>query len=65
MADRFLGVEFGADLSVVVTEGSSSTAARDVEVRITTGAAGASKLAVLNALDVIRARIEATTWPPA
>lgn len=63
MADRYYGVEFGAKMDTAVTEGSSSTAARDVELRVTYDATGASKLAVLNAIDVLRAKIVAEPFP--
>ncbi len=64
MADRYYNVEFGGD-KVAVTEDSSSTAARDVEVRITYDATANSKGAALRALEVIRQRIIEDTWPPA
>jgi hypothetical protein len=63
MADRFYGVEFGGD-KVSVLEGGTSTAARDVEVRITYDAANNSKQATLIALRQIVARIKQDTWPP-
>ena len=64
MTDRFYGCEFGDD-KVAVLEGAASTAAKDVEVRITYDAANNGKQAALNALDVIRQRIVEDTWPPA
>ncbi len=64
MADRFYGVEFGQD-KVAVVEGGASTAAKDVEVRITYDAAANSKHAALVALEHIRARIIEDSWPPA
>lgn len=64
MADRYYGVEFGQD-KVAVVEGGTSTAAKDVEVRITYDATANSKLAALVALEHIRSRIQEDTWPPA
>lgn len=64
MADRFYGVEFGGD-KVSVLEGGTSTAARDVEVRVTYDATNNSKQATLIALKQIEARIQEDTWPPA
>jgi hypothetical protein len=64
MADRYFGCEFGDD-KVAVLEGAASTAAKDVEVRITYDATNNSKQAVLHALSVIRQRIIEDTWPPA
>lgn len=65
MADFFIGVEFGADANAVPTEGTSSTAARDVELRITYDATANSKQKALDAIDIIRARVVRQTWPPA
>lgn len=64
MADRFYSVEFGGD-KVSVAETASTTAAADVEVRITYDATNNSKTAALVALDQLRARIIEDTWPPA
>lgn len=64
MADRFYSVEFGGD-KVSVAETGSTTAAADVEVRITYDATNNGKQAALVALDNIRARIIEDTWPPA
>jgi hypothetical protein len=63
MADRFFSVEFGGD-KVSVAETGSTTASADVEVRVTHDATNNSKLATLNALDQIRARIVQDNWPP-
>lgn len=66
MTDRFYGIEFGPNgpgTAKDVTEGSSSTAALDVEVRITYDATNNSKQNVLNALDAIRAAVVQDTWP--
>jgi hypothetical protein len=66
MADRFIGCEVGSDFGrTTMTEGAASTAALDVELRITTDAPGMTKIGALNALDLIKARLEAQTWPPA
>ena len=64
MADRFYGCEVGDDVTDVV-EGGSSTAAKDVEVRITYDATNNGKLEALKCLELIRQRIAADTWPPA
>lgn len=61
MADRFIGCEIGSNEGTVMTEGSSSTAALDVEIRITTGAGG--KIDVLQCLELIEQRIIAANWP--
>lgn len=63
MADRFFSCEFGAD-KVAVAETGTSTAAADVEVRITYDATNNSKLAALAALEQIKARIVQDPWPP-
>jgi hypothetical protein len=63
MADRFYGCEFGDDKTKVL-EGATSTAAKDVEVRITYDATNNSKHATLRALEMIRQRIVEDTWPP-
>lgn len=64
MADRFYYCEFGAD-KVAVTEAGSDSAGADVSVRITYDATNNGKLAALNALEQIKARIIQDTWPPA
>jgi hypothetical protein len=64
MADRFWSCEFGAD-KVAVAETAATTAAADVEVRITYDATNNGKLAALNALRNIISRITEDTWPPA
>lgn len=64
MADRFYSCEFGQD-KVAVAETGSTTAAADVEVRVTYDATNHSKNALLQALKVIRQRIIEDTWPPA
>lgn len=64
MADRFYSVEFGGDL-VSVAETGSTTAAADVEIRITYDATNNNKSAAIAAIDLIRMRILADTWPPA
>jgi hypothetical protein len=64
MADRFYSCEFG-QTKVQVAETGSTTAAADVEVRITYDASNNGKLAALVALDQIRNRIIEDTWPPA
>lgn len=64
MADRFWSCEFGAD-KVAVAETGTTTAAADVEVRITYDATNNSKQAALRALEVIAQRIIQDNWPPA
>lgn len=64
MADRFYSCEFGAD-KVAVAETGTTTAAADVEVRVTYDASNNSKNALLQALRAITARIIEDTWPPA
>lgn len=64
MADRYWYCEFGAD-KVAVTEAGSDSAGADVSVRITYDATNNGKLAALNALRQIAARIQEDTWPPA
>jgi hypothetical protein len=63
MADRFYGIDRGEQGVRNVTEGSSSTATTDVEVRV--DLIGMSKLEVLLALDSIKEAIAQDTWPPA
>lgn len=65
MADRFIGCEVGTGLGTAMTEGAASTAALDVELRITTDAAGMTKQGALDALQLIKNRLIAQTWPPA
>ena len=64
MANRFWSCEFGQD-KVSVAETASTTAAADVEVRITYDATNNGKQAALVALENIKARIIQDTWPPA
>lgn len=64
MADRYYGVEFGGD-KVSVLEGGTSTAARDVEIRVTYDATANSKMELLKAIEQIVSRITEDNWPPA
>jgi hypothetical protein len=64
MAERYYGIDRGEEGSVNVTEGSSSTATTDVEVRIDL-AATMSQSEVLLALDTIKRAILEDSWPPA
>ncbi len=64
MADRFYGIDRGEQGVRNVTEGSSSTATTDVEVRVDL-AANMGKMEVLLALDAIKEAITQDTWPPA
>jgi len=64
MADRYYGMEFGGD-KVSVLEGAGSTAAKDVEIRITYDATANSKMEALKCIEILAARITEDTWPPA
>ena len=64
MADRFYSVEFGGN-KVSIAETGSTTAAADVEVRVTYDATNNSKQATLKALMLLAARITEDNWPPA
>lgn len=64
MADRYYSCEFGTTAKTGVSETATSTAAADVELRLTYDAAVNSKQAALMALDAIRQRIVEDTWPP-
>lgn len=64
MADRYWSVEFGGD-KVSVAETGSSTAAADVEIRITYDATNNSKQAAIKAIELLEARIIEDKWPPA
>lgn len=64
MAERYYGIDRGEDGTSNITEGSSSTATLDVEVRIDL-AATMSQQEVLLALDVIKQAILEDSWPPA
>ena len=64
MADRFYSVEFGGN-KVSIAETGSTTAAADVEVRVTYDATNNSKQATLKALMLLAARITQDNWPPA
>lgn len=63
MADRFFSIEFGGD-KVSVAETATSTAAADVEIRVTYDAPNNSKKALIKALDNLYARIVQDIWPP-
>jgi hypothetical protein len=65
MANRYWGVEFGAGLKGGVVEAGSTTAAKDVELRVTYDATANSKHAVLECLEAIRIAITEENWPPA
>lgn len=67
MAERYYGVDLG-QVTESVTEGSSSTATLDVEVRIDLAgisADGKSRQDVIIALENIKMAIMRDTWPPA
>lgn len=66
MANKYYGCEFQPNgPATSLTTGSSSTAALDVELRVTYDATGNSKQQVLNAIDAIRAGVIQDTFPPA
>lgn len=66
MAERFYGLDRG-ETEFSVTEGSSTTATTDVEVRVDlAGFSGAvAKSEVLQLLDMIKNHILKGNWPPA
>ncbi len=64
MANRYYGIDRGEQGVRNVTEGASSTATTDVEVRVDL-AANMGKMEVLLALDTIKEAITQDTWPPA
>lgn len=66
MADRYYSAYVGQD-KVAVSETAGSTAAADVEVRITytAGTLANNKAGALIALSAIKQRIIEDTWPPA
>lgn len=63
MADRFWSGEFGTTKTGVAETGTS-TAAADVEVRITYDATNNGKMAALMTLEAIKQRIIEESWPP-
>lgn len=64
MADRFYSTDIGGSMGNEVAETGSTQAAKHVEVRVTYDATGATKTAVLLALDAIKAAILKDTYPP-
>lgn len=64
MADRFWSCEFGTTMKSGVTETGTTTAAADVELRVTYDATNNNKLAAIMALDAIRQRLVEETWAP-
>lgn len=66
MADRYYSANLGQD-KTLVAETATTTAAADVEIRISGYPADAKggQMAFLNAISLIRARIIEDTWPPA
>ncbi len=64
MADRFWRAEFGAT-KVGIVEAATTSAAADVELRITYDATNNGKMAALMTLEAIKQRIIEETWPPA
>lgn len=64
MADRFYSCEFG-QTKVDVAETGSTTAAADVELRITYDATNNGRQAALMAIEAIRQRVIEDSWPPA
>ena len=64
MAERYYGIDRGEQGVQNVTEGSSSTATTDVEVRIDL-AASMNRTEVLLALETLKQAIIQDIWPPA
>ena len=64
MAERFYGIDRGEQGVRNVTEGNSSTATTDVELRVDL-AANMQKDEVLYAIDSIKQAIIQDIWPPA
>lgn len=64
MADRFYSGEFGATMKTEITETGTTTAAADVELRVTYDASNASKQGVIMALEAIMQKIVEDTFPP-
>lgn len=64
MADRFYSGEFGATMKTEITETATTTAAADVELRVTYDASNASKQGVIMALEAIMQKIVEDTFPP-
>lgn len=68
MAERFFGIDRGDEqIPASVTEGSSTTATTDVEVRVDmAGFSGTGyREEVVRLLDVIKMRVLQSEWPPA
>ena len=65
MAERFYGVEFGAGVKGGVVQAGSTTAAKDVELRVTYDATANSKHALLQCIEAIRIAVTEDNWPPA
>jgi hypothetical protein len=64
MAERFYGIDRGEQGVRNVTEGNSSTATTDVELRVDL-AANMNKDEVLYAIESIKDAIIQDIWPPA
>ena len=64
MANRLRSGEFGAPKTDIAETGTT-TAAADVELRITYDATNNGKMAALMTLEAIKQRIIEETWPPA
>lgn len=64
MADRFYSGEFGATMKTEITEAGTTTAAADVELRVTYDATNASKQALLMSIRAIEQKIVEDTFPP-
>jgi hypothetical protein len=64
MADRFYGIDRGEQGVRNVTEGATSTATTDVELRVDL-AANMNKDEVLYAIESIKDAIIQDIWPPA
>lgn len=64
MADRFYSGEFGATMKTEITETATTTAAADVELRVTYDASNSSKQGLIMALEAIMQKIVEDTFPP-
>lgn len=62
MADHFYGVNLGDEMPAEVTVGTSTTS-KTFELRITDGVTGTSKLAVIKALDTLKAYLVRDSAP--
>lgn len=65
MADRYYTITTPAKkLQANVVEGSAATPANWIDLRVTYDATGASKQAVLDALEALEYYVTNAAWPP-